>query len=290
MTILVLGATGMLGSAVFRVLTENSNIIVIGTIRNIASRSIFVPELAKNLVAVGNLEDHRCLADLVFSIRPDVVVNCLSLSRSSWQDAARMISVFALLPRRLSHICGIAKARLIHISSDGVFSGSSGSYTEDDLPDADDSYGIAKLLGEINLPGVITLRTSIIGHAIGPKYGLLEWFLAQRNDCRGNTRAIFSGFPTVVLAQIIRDVVLPHTDLHGIYHVASRPISKFDLLKLVAKRYGCNTRITPDDTIVMDRSLCADRFKSATGYIPPEWPVMVDIMHSYKFGLKGSHV
>ena len=290
MTILVLGATGMLGNAVFRVLSENSNQKVIGTIRDVASRRFFFPELSNNLISVENLEEHRCLTELVFSIKPDVVVNCLSLSRSSWQDSTRMISVYALLPRRLSHICGLVKARLIHISSDGVFSGSSGYYTENDLPDANDFYGIAKILGEVNLPGTVTLRTSIIGHEIGSKRGLLEWFLAQRNECKGNTRAIFSGLPTVVLSQIIKDVILPYTDLHGVYHIASHPISKYDLLQLIATRYGRNTRIIPDNTVVWTVPCVLDRFRSATGYVPPEWPVLIDTMYSYKFGLKDSHV
>jgi dTDP-4-dehydrorhamnose reductase len=198
----------------------------------------------------------------------------------------KMISVFSLLPHRLAHLCRSRGMRLVQISSDGVFRGTGGGYTEDDPPDAVDAYGIAKLLGEIDDPTAITLRTSIVGHEVLSRNGLLEWFLAQTDECRCYTKAIFSGFPAVVLAQIVRDVVLPRQSLHGIYHVATRPISKFELLQLIARRYGKATRIVPDASVVMDRSLSADRFTRATGYVPPDWPALVDAMYSYKFGLK----
>ena len=130
------------------------------------------------------------------------------------------------------------RVRLIQISTDGVFSGSRGEYSEDDFPDTNDDYGVSKLLGEVRDLHAITLRTSIIGHELQNKTGLLDWFLSQHIECSCYTRSIFSGFPTIVLAQIIRDVIIPRPDLYGIYHIASQPISKFDLLQLVAKKYG----------------------------------------------------
>jgi dTDP-4-dehydrorhamnose reductase len=192
-----------------------------------------------------------------------------------------------VLPRRLSHLCRLSGARLIQVSSDGVFSGSRGGYTEDDLPDANDTYGVAKLLGEISEPHAFTVRTSIIGHELQSRGGLLEWFLSQQGQCSCYTRAIFSGFPTIVLADLIRDIVIPQSGLHGIYHLATRPISKFDLLQLVAKRYGKAIELVPDDRPGPDRSLIADRFRKATGYTPPDWPELVDLMYSDRFGSTG---
>ena len=288
MSTLVLGATGLLGNAVFRVLSEAGDERVYGTTRNSELRRFFTPELGNRLLVVGNLEDERQLTMLFDSVRPSVVVNCTALGKSAPQDPMRLISIFSLLPRRLAQLCHLRGVRLVQMSSDGVFRGTRGRYTEDDLPDATDPYGIAKLLGEVDGPGAITLRTSIIGHELRSRTGLLEWFLSQGEECRCYTRAVFSGFPTVVLAQVIRDVVLPLPDLHGIYHLATRPISKFDLLQLVARRYGTSTRIIPDEKVIIDRSLSADRFARATGYVPPEWPVLIDAMHSHRFGLRES--
>jgi dTDP-4-dehydrorhamnose reductase len=265
MKILVLGATGMLGNAMFRALSQAPDAVVHGTLRQEAGRALFAPQDSARLMVVGDLENSEHLARLFDAIRPDVVVNCV-------------------LPQRLSLLCRMSGARLIQISSDGIFSGNKGSYTEDDLPDATDIYGISKLLGEVSAPYAITLRTSIIGHELQSRDGLLEWFVSQENRCRGYTRAIFSGFPTIVLAGLIRDVVIPRPDLQGVYHLATRPISKFDLLQLVANRYGKKIEVTPDDRANPDRSLVADRFERATGYVAPDWPTLVDLMYSDRFG------
>jgi dTDP-4-dehydrorhamnose reductase len=282
--ILVLGATGLLGNAVFRGLSKASGAHVEGTIRREAARGLFAPEHAACLTVVGDIENPDELARLFDAVGPDLVVNCIAVGRPAPADPMRSIFVYSVLPRRLSHLCRLSGARLIQISSDGVFSGSRGAYTEDDSPDADDIYGISKLLGEVAEPHAITLRTSIIGHELQSGSGLLEWFLSQQDQCRCYTRAIFSGFPTIVLADLIRDVVIPRPDLHGIYHLATRPISKFDLLQLVAKRYGKAIELIPDDRAGPDRSLVAARFEKATGYVAPDWPTLVDLMYCDRHG------
>jgi dTDP-4-dehydrorhamnose reductase len=284
MRILVLGATGLLGNAVFRGLFKASGARVIGTIRNEAARQLFVPEHAAHLTVVEDIESPEHLGRLLEAVAPDTVVNCIAVGRPAPADPMRSISVYSVLPQRLSQLCRRSGTRLVQISSDGVFSGLRGGYTEDDLPDADDVYGVSKLLGEVAEPHAITLRTSIIGHELQSGSGLLEWFLSQQDRCSAYTRAIFSGFPTIVLADLIRDIVIPRPDLHGIYHVASRPISKFDLLALVAERYGKKIELMPDDRASPDRSLVADRFERATGYVAPDWPTLVDAMYCDRFG------
>lgn len=283
MTILVLGATGLLGNAVFRRLAGTSR-RVFGTIRSEAARALFDAAQAERLLVVENLEELGAITRLLDRLRPEVVINCIAARRTGVSDPIRSIMVHAVLPQRLAHLCRTLNSRLIQISSDGVFSGARGHYSEDDAPDADDAYGVSKLLGEVSSPRAITLRTSIIGHEMQSGTGMLEWFLSQQDQCRGYTRAIFSGFPSVVLADIIKDVIIPRGDLHGIFHVASQPISKFDLLELVAQRYRKAIRLIPDDTVTIDRSLNADRFAAATGYIPPPWPLLVDLMYRDKFG------
>jgi dTDP-4-dehydrorhamnose reductase len=169
----------------------------------------------------------------------------------------------------------------VHISTDCVFSGAKGMYVESDFPDADDLYGRSKYLGEVDYPHAVTLRTSIIGHELDGARSLLCWFLAQGGSVRGFTKAVFSGLPTVELARVVRDFVLPHPELHGLYHVSAAPINKYDLLKLVAQAYGKSIEITPHDQLVIDRSLDSTRFKAATGYAPPSWPELVRTMHAF---------
>jgi dTDP-4-dehydrorhamnose reductase len=289
--ILVLGATGLLGNAMLRSMSKASDAHVEGTIRREAARELFAPEHAPRLTVVEDIENPDVLARLFDQARPDVVINCIAVGRPAPAEPMRSISVYSVLPRRLSLACRLSGARLIQISSDGVFSGKKqGSYTEDDPPDADDVYGISKLLGEITEPHAITLRTSIIGHELQSRAGLLEWFLSQQGRCSCYTQAIFSGFPTTVLAGLIRDVVIPRPNLNGIYHVATRPISKFDLLQLVAKRYGKSIELIPDDRAAPNRSLVAARFEKATGYVAPDWPTLVDLMYSDRFGSRGQNV
>jgi len=284
MRVLVFGASGMLGNAVFRVLSEKDDWAVFGTIRSDELKIFFPPTMVGQLVVGCDVSNQDALVNIFDQVRPDVVINCISLAKPllSAGNPLEIVPIYALLPHRLARLCGLTGARLIHISSDGVFTGSKGQYTEDDIPDARDIYGVSKLLGEVNYPHTVTLRTSIIGHELRGNNGLLDWFLSQQESCKCFSRAIFSGLPTVVLAQVIRDFVIPKATLFGIYHVAAQPISKFDLLCIVAEKYGKSIKIVPLDEPVIDRSLNADRFLAATGYVPPAWPELIRIMHSYK--------
>jgi dTDP-4-dehydrorhamnose reductase len=134
----------------------------------------------------------------------------------------------------------------------------------------------------VDYPNAITLRTSIIGHELGSAHSLIGWFLAQSGSVKGYSRAIFSGLPTVEIANLVRDVILPRRDLSGLYHVAAAPISKLDLLRLVADTYGKTIEIAPDEGLVIDRSLNADRFREATGYAAPSWPDLISLMHAFQ--------
>ena len=169
----------------------------------------------------------------------------------------------------------------MHVSTDCVFSGKGGMYTEADPTDAEDLYGRSKLLGEVDYPHAITMRTSVIGHELASSHGLLQWFLAQSNRVRGYTKVVFSGLPTVEIALVMHDFVLENAALRGVYHVSSDPITKYALLQLIARAYGHNIEIEPDDRIAIDRSLDSTRFRAATGYVPPPWPELVDRMRRF---------
>ena len=284
MRILVLGASGMLGNAMVRVLNEKADWQVHGTIRSESSKRFFSHDIASRLISGVDVEQHDSLMQAIIRIRPQVVINCVGLIKqlADADDPLQAIPINSLLPHRLARLCELSGARLMHMSTDCVFTGDKGGYLESDPSDARDLYGRSKFLGEVAYPHTITLRTSIIGHELQSAHGLVDWFLSQQGKCNGFTRAIFSGFPTVVLAQIVRDYVIPHTELAGVYHVAAQPISKFDLLKLIADTYGKKIEIVPSDKLVIDRSLNSQRFRDATGYVVPSWPELIKLMHSYK--------
>jgi len=283
MKILVLGATGMLGNAMIRVLSEKVDLQVFGTARSESSKRLFLPNLAARLVFGVDVEQNDSLIKAFTGIRPNVVINCVGLVKqlADAEDPLQAIPINAILPHRLARLCELSGARLVHISTDCVFAGEKGNYCESDPSDAKDLYGKSKYLGEVAYPHTVTLRTSIIGHELQSAHGLVGWFLSQKESCNGYTEAIFSGLPTVVLAQVIRDVVIPRPDLSGVYHVAAQPISKYDLLKLISTEYGKQIEIAPDDKLVIDRSLNAERFREATGYVAPDWPTLIKTMHSY---------
>ena len=274
----------MLGNAMFRVLSEDSDLIVYGTGRSESARQFFSKEQSNRLIIGVDVENHDSLLRAFAAIRPDVAVNCVGLVKqlADANDPLQAIPINTLLPHRLAALCQATGARLVHVSTDCVFSGSKGNYLETDFPDADDLYGRSKLLGEVNYSHAITLRTSIIGHELTGERSLVGWFLAQQKSARGFTKAVFSGLPTVELARVVRDVVLPRPELCGLYHVAASPINKFDLLNLVATVYGKDIEITPDESLVIDRSLNAERFREATGYVAPEWPSLVQRMYELK--------
>ena len=284
MKILILGASGMLGNAMVRLLSEKTDWDVAGTVRSESAKRFFQHDLASLLLCGIDVEHHDSLLQAFSRTRPDVVVNCVGLvkQRADASDPLQAIPINSLLPHRLARLCEMSGARLIHMSTDCVFSGDKGGYLESDPPDADDLYGRSKFLGEVNYPHAITLRTSIIGHELQSNHGLINWFLSQQKTCAGYTHAIFSGLPTAVLARIVRDVVIPRPDLHGIYHVAAAPITKYKLLNIVAEIYGKEIAIVPDGRVAIDRSLDATRFREATGYVAPDWETMIETMHAYR--------
>ena len=281
--VLVLGVSGMLGNAVLRVFAQGHAYSVVGSARSEGVLRLLPPELREQVICGVDVENTDSLVRLFTLTRPDVVINCIGLVKqlAEADDPLAAIPINSLLPHRLARLCDMAGARLIHMSTDCVFAGTRGMYGEQDLPDAQDLYGRSKYLGEVDYPHAVTLRTSIIGHELNSAHGLVDWFLAQQGPVKGFTRAVFSGLPTMELARVMRDFVIPNADLQGLYHVSADPINKFELLKLVAQFYGKSTTIMPDEQLVIDRSLDSSRFRQITGYQPPAWPELVRRMHEF---------
>ena len=284
MKILVLGSTGMLGNAVTRVLADESDHEVVAASRTSDAGRRFPADTRASFVGGLDAESPEALTALMAEHRPDAVINCVGVVKQL-AGASRVLDavpINTLLPHRLERLCALGGARLVHVSTDCVFSGDKGNYVEGDKTDACDLYGQSKLWGEvIDSPHAVTLRTSIIGHELNSRNGLLGWFLAQEGTVKGYARAIFSGLPTVELARVIRDHVLPDAALHGLYHVSTAPIAKLDLLHLFAAEYERDVTIVADDALVIDRSLDSARFRAATGYAPAPWPEQVARMRAF---------
>lgn len=287
MKVLVLGVTGMLGSTVFKTLSINPMHQVWGTLRSANHRSHFDNKTHDNLLSDIDVLNHDSLVDVLVRVKPDVVINCIGLIKqlSNANDPLSTLPINAMFPHRLANLCSLVNARLIHISTDCVFNGSKGSYKEEDISDAEDLYGKSKYIGELHdSRHAITLRTSIIGHELNSKTSLVDWFLSQTGQVEGYKNAIFSGLPTVELAEVIQDFVIPDIKLHGLYHVSVAPIDKYTLLSLIADIYGKKIKMVADERIQIDRSLNSMRFQNATGYVPPSWPQLIKKMHNLHQG------
>jgi dTDP-4-dehydrorhamnose reductase len=285
MKVLVFGASGMIGSAMFRMLSAKKEWQVWGTLRSDEAKRFFSGDQQDKLVASVDVEKHDALVQMFARVKPDVVVNCIGLTKhhKEAEDPLLALPLNALLPHRMADLCAVAGARLIHVSTDCVFAGTKGNYGEADAPDAGDVYGKSKHLGEVDYPHAVTLRTSTIGHELQSAYGLLEWFLAQQGSCKGFNRAIFSGLPNTEFARVVRDVVIPRPDLHGLYHVGADPVGKYELLKLITRVYGKQIDIVRDDKFMIDRSLNSNRFNQVSGYKAAGWPELIQAMYVSRY-------
>ena len=221
------------------------------------------------------------LESAIERIRPDVIFNAVGVVKQipTARNAVTTLLINSVLPNQLAAIATGLGARLIQISTDCVFDGARGNYAEDDRPNATDLYGKSKHLGEVTDGNCLTLRTSIIGREIFTAHGLVEWILGNRGKTvKGFANAIFSGFPTAVLADIISNLITNHRDLNGLYHVSSDAINKLDLLNLIARHYDLDIEIQRDEEFTIDRSLDSTRFRQLTGFQPRSWATMIEEM------------
>ncbi len=280
MKVLILGASGMLGHKLWQAASEHFDLYA--TVRQApATYARYGLFDTARLCGGVSAQDFDSVIWALATVRPDVTINCIGIVKqaAAAQDPVTSIAINALFPHRLAHLCRAAGSRLIHISTDCVFSGRRGNYVEDDISDAEDLYGRTKFLGEVSADNCLTLRTSIIGRELESSSGLVEWFLGQEGRrVRGYKRAVFSGFTTLALSDIIVQLIAEQPELHGLWQVAAEPINKYDLLSLVNDAYDTNISIESDETVAVDRSLNADRFRQRTGIIPPTWAEMIGRM------------
>ncbi len=278
MKILVLGAYGMLGHKLFTRLGKDHDIY--GTCREIKTNESWSSLFPRRRMFQGVMAEELGTVLLpIQKARPEVVINCIGIVKQLEASKAPIptITINALFPHQLEEVCGKEHARLIHFSTDCVFSGNKGMYKPTDLPDAEDLYGLTKALGEVNSAGCVTIRSSIVGRELGTHNGLVEWFLSQKGKTiEGYTKAIYSGFTTIEMSNIVEMIIAKHSDLSGVVQVASEPISKYDLLKLIKEKMRVDVEIEPESEHKVDRSLDGSEFNRLTGYSPPGWESMVE--------------
>jgi len=275
--LLILGGSGMLGHQLWRGFHAQHDtwVTLRRPVADFAVHNLFDEAKA---IQLDDITDDTALERALGQAKPEAVINCVGLikQRDEASDEALTLRVNAEFPHRLAKRCGEAGARLIHFSTDCIFAGTKGNYTESDPSDAADLYGQSKHQGEVADAHSVTLRTSVIGHELGTNLALLDWFLSQRGQAiSGFTKAIYSGFTTLEMARIVDRILTQHPALSGVWHVASESISKFALLQLCREKLGWEGVIEPNDEFVCDRSLNADRFNQATGYTPPSWEAMI---------------
>lgn len=275
MNILILGANGMAGYGILGILKKSNKYNVYGTTRN--------KIISDNIITNVDADDLSKIESIIDDLRINCIINCIGLiKQKSYHTNLDFIRINSIFPHLLANICNKHRARLIHLSTDCVFDGSVGNYKETDTVSPKDIYSESKYCGEVYYDNTITIRTSIIGREIqSTKYSLVEWLL--NNDAqsiKGYKNVIFSGFPVTVLAHIIKDHIIENTNLSGLYHIASEPITKYDLLNLISNQFHKNISIELDDKVWCNRSLNCDKFKSITQFKSQEWESMILDMYN----------
>ena len=277
MKVLVLGSTGMLGHKLIQNLSKHHE--VYGTIRGTLESyqyDAIIPK--KQIIASISGTDILSIRKAIDTVMPDVVVNCIGIVKQlpEAQDAVISITVNSLLPHQIAEYCNEKGCRFIHYSTDCVFTGSKGQYTEEDFEDASDLYGKSKCLGEVRESEGLTLRTSLIGRQLHGNYSLIEWFLSNNGgEVNGYTKAIFSGLTTNAHAHVLNEIITKYSDLSGLYHLAAEPISKYDLLMMIKKEFDLEITIHPVDGEISDRSLDGSKLRRETGIRIPDWKTMI---------------
>lgn len=284
MKILIFGGGGMLGHKFVQILQKNFDVWT--SIRDDYKKYEKFGIFEKNKIIEGfNVLNLELIQKTVKKVKPDVVINAVGIIKQlpSSKNVINTLSTNSIFPHQLAEICLKNNCYLINISTDCVFNGKKGNYIEEDVSNAIDLYGRSKSLGEVTSERCVTLRTSIIGRELFTKHSLVEWFLSnQGNRIKGFVNAIYSGFPTIILADIISQLLKNKIFLEGLYHVSSNSINKFELLKLLKNAFKMDVEIESFEEFKIDRSLNSDKFRKQTGFEPQSWEEMIDIMANDK--------
>jgi len=281
--ILILGSTGLLGSTLLKYLSKKNKYKCYGAIRK-KSDAIKLKNIKDIKLYKIDYKKRYSITKVFNQINPNIIINCIGITKQlvHKNKISEIIMVNSFLPHFLAQLVNLQKKiRLIHFSTDCVFSGTKGNYKETDLPDAQDIYGRSKLLGEISRSNTLTLRTSIIGHELQTKYSLLNWFLDQKKFVEGYKNAFFSGLTTLEIAKVLDRFIIPNKNLEGLYHLSGKKISKYDLLNLIKKVYKKDIKINININLKINRSLNSNSLQIITGYKPNSWNKIIKEMFDF---------
>jgi len=281
MKVLIIGATGMLGYSLFKNLNDISHLEVYGTVRCIKGKEAYFQNCEDRLFKNVNVNELATVDAVLKELKPNIVLNCIGLIKQKAVSKQHIdaITINSLLPHQLASLCDIYASKLIHFSTDCVFDGTEGLYTEKDKPDADDLYGKSKFLGEVDYSPHLTLRTSIIGHELSSSISIIDWFLSQEGQVDGYSKAIFSGLPTCYIAQLFSENTEQFNKITGLFHLSVDPINKFDLLKMVSKIYHKKIEIISNDLFVIDRSLLSSKLQKDLNFKLKKWDELIQLMY-----------
>jgi len=278
MKIYILGISGMLGSKLFQEFLKK-NYKVRGYSRTVPKKFLkYKTKIDSNI----NIENITKLKKKIIKFRPKFIINCIGVIKQKIikSDEKKIFYINSVLPHEINKISNIINSRLIHFSTDCVFDGKKGNYNENDLPNADDIYGMSKAFGEVNSNNALTIRTSIIGHELGSKNSLLEWFLhLDKKECYGFTDAYFSGLPTIEIFNFIEKFIIKNKKINGIYNLSASKISKYSLLKKISKIYSKKIKIIKNNDLKIDRSLNSKKIKKLINYKSPSWDNLIKNMY-----------
>lgn len=275
--VLIFGGTGMLGHRMALTLAGNHQVAI--TSRREETDGLFSNEAWEGIKVYNNIsvENFNHVERVICKFRPEIIINCVGIIKQLHEsnDPTLALSINSLFPQKLAKLQERLGYRLILLSTDCVFNGEKGDYTEQDIPNATDLYGMSKLLGEVHgQESVLTIRTSIIGRELCGNSSLIEWFLSQK-QLDGYTNMIFSGLPTFTLSKLIRDTIIPNESLQGLFHISSNSISKYELLQKINMHYNLNKEISPNSEMILNRSLNSEKFISETNFNCPNWDDLI---------------
>lgn len=281
MKVALLGSTGMIGHRVLLELLKCEQIDVVGLSRSTNHKSLIQKFSDRDGFYEGvDMADFKQVELLLEKIKPEVIINAVGITirKLNQPDSfEKAFQVNTLLPKTLQKWVQKNNARLIHLSTDCVFSGAKGNYTEIDIPDANDVYGKTKFAGEVEGKNCLTLRFSAIGRELESHTELLDWFLQQNNkNIQGHEKAIYTGLTTAQLSEEIVKIVLNHKNLEGLYQISNQAISKYELLCLLKKAYGLNLNIEKIDGKNSNKALLSNKYKEATGFVPRDWSTLIN--------------
>lgn len=276
--VLIIGASGMIGHQMWMMAQKYYNAFAF--IRKSKSHydnwNLFN---SKNVIDGVNVTDFSLVESKLIKIKPDVVINCtgITIRKKEIQDLNYTLNVNSLFPQKLAKWCQNQGVRLIHFSTDCVFSGKKGYYAESDIPDATDHYGTTKFLGEVIGDKILTLRIPVIGRELEGKTELLEWVLRQKNQkIKGYSRALYSGMTVHQASKEIYKLIESTTILGGLYHISTPPISKYDLIHKINQIYKLNIQIDKEDTHITNKVLISEKYQQITGFSAPSWEIMLE--------------